>query len=364
MSYWGGAWNSLKFSVGSSTDAMMSSISYRYLQGVGGNLTYKNNRAYKYVAVHVAKQMAMQAIEGEVNKLFPKYQRYLEKKNWKEVRTKQDSLQKTLVKRGDTVDESYGKIDNDIIARNKYGEKVDEALIIWYEDTEDIEEFVEITKTTLDGSNEIDAEQYYKKAKPFSSKGITYNSKIEQTSFKTKKRFVIDLAPVITVNSTKNLLLTKVQGRDFTRKELVAGGDLSFSVSGEFNSNYEGVYPVHDVQKFINIMQHNGILYVNNLIFGQLNVTRILIQSYQLANPTCKNIQPYSFTCVAVEPDEDVQIVKDTIDQLNYELSISSADGWEKFILNNKLSELTASALSGTVSSLTNAGLDALVPNI
>lgn len=363
-SYWGGAWNSLKFSVGSSTDAIMSNIGYRYLQRDGGNLTYKNNRAYKSVAVHVVKQIAMQAIEGEVNNLFPRYQRYLEKKNWKTVREQQDSLHVALINRGDTIDEPYGKIDDKIIARNKYGEKVDEALIIWYESTEEVDEVVEISKTTLDGQDAIDAKPYYDKTKPFASKGITYNSKIEQTTFSTNKRFVIDLAPQVTVNSTKNLILTKVQGRDFTRKELISGGDLSFSVSGEFNSNYEGIYPSRDVQKFINIMQHNGVLFVNNLIFGQLNVTRILIQSYQLGHPSCKNTQPYSFTCVAVEPDEDVTIANDTIDELNYTLSTSPAKGWEKFILNSKLSELTANAVSGAVSSLTNAGLDALIPNI
>jgi len=363
-SYWGGAWNSLKFSVGNSTDAIMSNIGYRYLQRDGGNLTYKNNRAYKYVAVHVAKQMAMQAIEGEVNKLFPRYQRYLEKKNWEKVREEQDTLHVALINRGKTVDQPYGKIDDNIIARNKYGEKVAEALIIWYESTEEVEEVVEISKTTLNEKDAIDAKLYYDKTNPLFSKGITYHSEIEQSKFSTKKRFVIDLTPQVTVNSTKNLILTKVQGRDFTRKELISGGDLSFSVSGEFNSNYEGVYPSRDVQKFIDIMQHNGVLFVNNLIFGQFNVTRILIQSYQLGHPSCKNTQPYSFTCVAVEPDEDVVIANDTIQQLNYDLSTSPAKGWEKFILNSKLSELTANVVSGTVSSLTNVGLDALIPNI
>lgn len=363
-SYWGGAWTSLKFSVGSSTDAIMSNIGYRYLKRDGGNLTYRNNRAYKYVAVHVAKQMAMQAIEGEVNKLFPRYQRYLEKENLKQVRDEQNSLHVSLISRGDTVDKPYGKIDTNIIARNKYGEKVDEALIIWYEAIKNVEEVVEIYTTTLDNGEAINAKQYYEKTHPFSSKGIEYKSNIQYISFPTTKRFVIDLAPRITINSTKNLLLTKVQGRDFTRKELISGGDLCFSVSGEFNSNIEGVYPSRDVQKFINIMQHNGVLCVNNLIFGQLNVTKILIQSYQLGHPSCKNVQPYSFTCVAVEPDEDVTIANDTIEKLNYDLSTSPAKGWERFVLNSKLAELTANAVSGTVSSLTNAGLDALVPNI
>ena len=137
MSYWGGAWSSLKFSLGSSAESMIPNLSYRYLKGVDGNLTYKNNRAYKYVAVHVAKQMAAQIIEGEVHKLFPRYQRYLENKFRDTVLKQQDKNRKQLIKNQETQREDWGKITAEgnhvIVAKDKYGNAVHEALILHYD---------------------------------------------------------------------------------------------------------------------------------------------------------------------------------------------------------------------------------------
>ena len=348
-SYWSGAWNSLKFSAGNSANAVLSNIAYRYLKGVDGTLIYKNNRAYKYVAVHVAKQMAMQAIESEVNKLFPRYQKYLRDKTLQEFQQQQQQQQQQqysqLIANGNVATNGYGQLVDDIVALNKYGEKVKEALIIWYEGSDNVTEVTNITNSAIDSSGD-------------------YKYNIKSTTFQTKKRFVIDLAPQITVQSSKNVLLTQVQGRDFTRKELISGGDLIFNVSGEFNSNFEGVYPTRDVQKFINIMQYNGIISVNNLIFGQLNVNNIIIQSYQLGNPTCKNAQPYSFTCVAVEPNENVTIKNNTLRDLNYQLSISPVKNWTNIVLNNKLAEFVANGATVATSSFTNAGLDVLISKI
>lgn len=340
MSYWGGAWNSLKFSVGSSADAMMSNISYRYLRGPGGNLTYKNNRAYKFVAVHVAKQMAMQIIEGEVNKLFPRYQRYLEGKLRDTVLKQQKNNHVQLIDNQTTQRKDWGKITADgnhiIVAKDKYGNAVHEALMLYY-----------------DGDSTIQVEV------------VSYvDGQAEKETYSTKTVCFIDLIPRVSIQSSKNLVLTPVQGRNYTRKELISGGDLSFSVSGEINSNQDGVYPDNDVKKFIQIMQYGGVVKVHHFMFKQFNIEQVLIKDFNLPPSEYKNIQPYSFTCVAVEPDEDVVVTKDTIAALNAELTLSPMNKWYKFILNNKLAEVAANVVSSTTSSFANAGLDALVPNI
>lgn len=340
MSYWGGAWNSLKFSVGSSADSMMSSISYRYLHGTGGNLIYKNNRAYKHVAVHVAKQMAMQMIEGEVNKLFPRYQRYLESKLRDTVLEQQEANYSKLIEAGENVDKKFGFIVTDegktITAKDKYGNAVPEALMLYY---------------TLDSQITV-------------TDTVKFGDSMKEETYKTSTLCFIDLTSKVSMNSAKNLVLTPVQGRDYTRKELVSGGDLVFTVSGEINSNQMDVYPETAVQKFIQLAQYGGTIKVNHFLFKQFNVGQIIIKDYSLPTPEYKNIQPYSFTCVAVEPDEDVTIMKDTIAVLNQELTLSPMNKWYKLILNSKLTEVVANAASSTVSSFANAGLDALVPNI
>lgn len=340
MSYWGGAWSSLKFSLGSSAESMIPNLSYRYLKGVDGNLTYKNNRAYKYVAVHVAKQMAAQIIEGEVHKLFPRYQRYLENKFRDTVLKQQDKNRKQLIKNQETQREDWGKITAEgnhvIVAKDKYGNAVHEALILHY-----------------DSDTAIQVED------------VSYvDGKAKKESYSTKTVCFIDLIPRVSTQSTKNIVLTPVQGRDYTRKELIAGGDLTFSVSGEINSNQDGVYPENDVKKFIQIMQYGGVVKANHFMFKQFNIEQVLIKDYSLPPSEYKNIQPYSFTCVAVEPDEDVIVTKDTIAILNEELTLSPMNKWYKFILNSKLAETVARGASSTISSFATTGLDALVPNI
>ena len=210
MSYWGGAWSSLKFSLGSSAESMIPNLSYRYLKGVDGNLTYKNNRAYKYVAVHVAKQMAAQIIEGEVHKLFPRYQRYLEEKLRNVVLKQQDENRKQLIKNGEASTIEYGRIwiedaSRYIFAKDKYGNIVHESLMIYFDMDYNIKH------------------EY---------NGISYNS---------KTLCFIDLAPTVTVQSGKNIVLTPVQGRDFTRKEMIAGGVDGWQYAPQIFKDMAGV---------------------------------------------------------------------------------------------------------------------------
>lgn len=340
MSYWGGAWNSLKFSAGSTANSMMSGVSLRYRQGIDGNLIFKNNRAHKVILVQVAKRIAMQMIEGEVNKLFPRYQRYLEGKLRDTVLKQQTANYKQLIKDGESVVKDFGAIltseGKRIVAKDKYGNAVPESLMLHYES----ENKMTVTDT------------------------IKIGETLQEQTYQTSTLCFIDLVPKVAMNSSKNLILTPVQGRDYTRKELVSGGDLTFTVSGEINSNRADVYPDTAVKKFIQLAQYGGVIQVNHMMFSQFNINQVIIKDYSLQTPEFKNIQPYSFTCVAVEPDEDVVVMKDTIAVLNQELTLSPMNKWYKLILNSKLTEMVANAATSTVSSAAHSGLDALVPNI
>lgn len=332
-------WNSLKFSAGSAGVDLASNISYRYIRKKDGNLVYKNNRGYKSLIIHIAKRTAAQYIEQQVNTLFPKYQRYLEKQLRDTVLKQQDANLKKLIEAGERVDKGLGFIEipgHKIIAKNKYGEQVPEALMIYYESDREIE--VQDT--------------------------VYQNGRAVETSYKTNVVCFIDLVASVSMQSAKNLVLTQVQGRDFTRKELVSGGDLTFSITGKIVGNDRGVYPENDVKKFVQLAQYGGVVKVNHYLFRQFNIEQIIIKEFNLNTSDCKNVQPYTFTCVAVEPDEDVSIITDTIGVLNAEIAISPMNKWYKFILNNKLSSIAANTVADSTSSLSAAGLDALIPNI
>lgn len=118
----------------------------------------------------------------------------------------------------------------------------------------------------------------------------------------------VDLQPQVQVSSKNNVVLTTVQGRDYTRKELVSGGDYEVTVNGKITSKYPDVYPEAEISKFLKLMQYRGVLSCENTILRQFNITRFIVLNYSLGTPEYRNIQPYSLTCVAVEPSEAVSI--------------------------------------------------------
>lgn len=325
----------MKFNAGKAAANAASSVSWAYTHSPAQEVIYRNNRAYKSVLVHVAKQLAMSEIEGQINKLFPKYQRYLEKTLRKTVLEQQKSNQVQLIRNRESQMKEWGRITADgghtIIAKDKYGNAVPESLMLFYDGDTDI--LVEDVKIVGD--------------------------KQVKDSYTTKTICFIDINPDVAIQSSKNIVMTTVQGRDYTRKELVSGGDLNFTVTGEIVSNEEGVYPENDVKKFIQIMQYGGVVNVNHLQFKQFNVDKIIIKDFNMQNQEFKNIQPYTFTCVAVEPDEDVVVKSDTIAVINREIEVSPMSKWYKLILNNKYAEIVANAAASAVSSTVNAGVDA-----
>lgn len=123
-----------------------------------------------------------------------------------------------------------------------------------------------------------------------------------------------DTTALVSVSSDKDLILTRVTGRDYSRKELVSNGDMMFSVSGHITSRMPDIYPTNEVQKFRTMMEYKGILDVNNEIFDQWGIKKIVIRSFNLP-PTegNKSTQDYSFECVGIQPDTDAVVKDDTI---------------------------------------------------
>lgn len=53
----------------------------------------------------------------------------------------------------------------------------------------------------------------------------------------------VDLGPQVQVSSRNNILLTRVQGRDYTRKEYISGGDLEITINGKITSKSRTCIP-------------------------------------------------------------------------------------------------------------------------
>ena len=118
----------------------------------------------------------------------------------------------------------------------------------------------------------------------------------------------VDLQPEVSVSSKNNILLTPVQGRDYSRKELISGGDLEISITGKITSKYPDVYPEAEVSKFLKLMQFKCAINCDNTILRQFKISKLIVLDYSLPAPTYRNIQPYTLHCVAVETSESIEV--------------------------------------------------------
>lgn len=183
---------------------------------------------------------------------------------------------------------------------------------------------------------------------------LDFHSDSPEMNFESDTLVWYDPTAIVSVNSDKNLLITKVQGRDYSRKELISNGDINFTVSGHILSNVPEVYPTSEVRKFIQVMQYKGLIKVNNLILDQFNIQYIVIKDFSLIpKEGYKSQQDYTFNAVGITPASEVRVVSDTISIIDNSLQGSSSEksGWMKVL---------DSQISGIVTDATNAASQGL----
>jgi hypothetical protein len=339
----------------------MSTLDLRYRKSKNGVLVYKSHAAYKSVFEFISRQSKLQYAERTLNSLWPKYIKSVEETRRKYALAQQDANRAILIAKGQAIDSGLGAVTTTegnytYIAKDKYGSKVPDAIMVYY----DVETPISVSDNTA-------------KAKRMIAMGVDADEDdFMGADISTRTICFIDLAPEVTLSSSKNIVLTNVQGRDYSRKELIAGGDLKFSVSGNIVYDEPDIYPENDVKKFIQMMEYNGIIHVNHRMFRQFGVTSIIVQDFNLGKPDFKNMQPYSFNCVAVEPDEAVVITQDTIGTINHDIAVSPVDGWMSIVLgkkrielngDNKYIQMGANAATGAAMGALGSLTD-LVPNI
>ena len=165
-----------------------------------------------------------------------------------------------------------------------------------------------------------------------SGEGTYYDSqsgKVEANSKYGLMTFV-DLGPQVQVSSKNNIVLTTVQGRDYTRKEYVSGGDLEIAITGHIASKYPDVYPEAELSKFLKVVQYKGVLDCDNTILRQFKISQLIILNYSLPAATCRNIQPYTLQCVAVEPSEAVELISKDAEVVDE--AIEHTNKWIKWV--------------------------------
>lgn len=165
-----------------------------------------------------------------------------------------------------------------------------------------------------------------------SKEGTYYDRQSGKVESNSKYGLVtfVDLQPHVQISSKNNIVLTAVQGRDYTRKEFVSGGDLEFSVNGMITSKYPDVYPESELSKFLKLVQYKGVLQCDHTVLRQLKISQLIILSYSLPAATFRNIQPYTLQCVAVEPSEAVELISKDAEVVDE--AIEHTNKWIKWV--------------------------------
>ena len=203
--------------------------------------------------------------------------------------------------------EKYGKmLVNDgkdtIYALDDWGGIAAEALMLAIETDNDItikQNFPKYRTEVVDAKKGI-----YREKAP----------EIVESTVTTKTLVWYDTTALITINSDKNLVTTRVTGRDYSRKEFISNGDIKFSVSGQITSGKPDIYPSEEMQKFYKVMQYKGIVKINNIILDQLGISHIVIENFSVTpKQGYKSLQQYTFSAIGLQPESETKIEEDTI---------------------------------------------------
>lgn len=156
-----------------------------------------------------------------------------------------------------------------------------------------------------------------------------------------------DCAAIVNIDSSKNLVITPVQGRDYSRKELVSNGDINISVSGYITSQYPDVYPADEVKKLRQILRYKGVVKVNNIILGGWDIDKIIIKDFNFPQEEGgKAVQRYSFNAVAVQPVKLSEVDEDSIGIIKQPFetdTVKSENKWAD-MLDNQIERMKHSA--------------------
>lgn len=223
---------------------------------------------------------------------------------------------------------------NAVVATDAYGNKCVDAIMLG-----------------IPLKNKISISQNVKE-----TKGTKYAT--TSNSFSSDTLVWWDCTAIITVNSDRNLIVTRVSGRDYSRKELVSNGDVTISVTGRLNSHLPDVYPTSEVKKFIQIMNYKGSVKVNSQILSMFGIDRIVIQNFNMPQKEgYKNIQEYTFTAIGMQPEKETKVSSDTIVAIEQALIDNSSDSksdWEK-MLDKKLDGIKSASTDALAGSLSMA---------
>ena len=85
---------------------------------------------------------------------------------------------------------------------------------------------------------------------------------------------------LLTINESKNIKRTALNGRDGTVKEYISDGDYSITVNGKIVSEHPNLFPKEDVKSLRSFMTLKQSLEIGNAFLSLFGITNIVVNDY------------------------------------------------------------------------------------
>jgi hypothetical protein len=121
---------------------------------------------------------------------------------------------------------------------------------------------------------------------------------------------------IMTVTQEKNIVETKLQGRNGTVKEYVSDGDylidVQASIGGYFveQKDIEDEYPLAEFKALMDLLKKQKTIEVASDWLLLFDIKSIVIKSYGFAQETHSNVQSFSMQMLSDEPYE-IKLMQD-----------------------------------------------------
>lgn len=293
---------------------------FYYNDGAGGSLIQVIAKTVTQGAVNELKDLAQNSFNSLLS---GKRNKETSGKAWVE----------SELKKQETEEKEYGKMKVDggtVFALDEWGYKCPDALMLGIE---------------LDHKIRIIQDYPNYKATPTDLKN-GYPSTI-QNVVDTNTLVWYDTTAIVNTGSSKNVIISKVTGRDYSRKELASNGDIEITVNGQISSGRPDLYPTSEFEKFFKVMQYKGVVRVNNQVLNEMGITHIIITQFNL-NPRqgYKALQPYTFQAIGLQPEKEIEITEDTVTIIPQNIVNTTEKDQSEWIkmLNNQLEGLKSFA--------------------
>jgi hypothetical protein len=113
------------------------------------------------------------------------------------------------------------------------------------------------------------------------------------------------ITALITASKNKNIVVTKIQGRNGTVKEYVSDDDYTISIKGVLVGKYANVRPVDEIKKLENLCDSPLEVDIVSNFLADLNVLTVVITSHsKTQREGMRNVIDFEIQCLSETPFE------------------------------------------------------------